>query len=1003
MRLRSLVIFTLSLPFTPLFGQTTAWYIDTFAGTTRSVTDPGPALSAFLNTPAALVLDSQGNVLFADSGNRRIRKISKNGTISTIAGTGTPGYSGDGGPAGAAQFITPQGLAIDSAGNLYIADLSADVVRKIDTNGNISTIVGTGLPGYTGDNGPAIAATLDGPYALALDKAGNLYIADSNNNAVRKVTTTGTISTLTTTSAPEGLAFDSSGNLYIASWGLSEILKYSSSGVTTILAGSGNFGYGGDGGPATGATLSGPEGLFVDSTGAVWFSDTSNNRIRKITPDGNISSPIGSGYSGLSNLGSDPTGVSVYQPDGIFVDATGIVYWAESGNNRVRSYNPSTRQIADLAGTTPPLTTSGAPASLLLNNPNAVTSDSAGNIYIADTSNNVIRKITPSGVSSIIAGTGQPGFNGDVGQATAINLSSPSGIAVDSQGNFYLTDTGNHRVRKVDTTGRITTVMGAGSGLPFPGTFDGNALLLYPWGIAVDGKGGFYVSDQYFGIVAHVDSLGNIALIPTQSVNYLYLPGGIAVQGSTIYIADTYDNRVLKSDGTNTSVVAGTGKPGFSGDGKPATQSTLFLPSAVAIDSKNNLYIADSGNDRIRVVDSTGVIRTIAGTGTYGFSGDKGVATNARLAFPVSLNLDSSGNIEFADLLNQRIRILTLQTLVPDLSISADSATRSANHGDTLSVTLTLASVNGFTGSVNLAASGAPSAVAFQFSPAAVTLTAGQTVTVTASAQLPFTLALGSSTLTFTATSGTLTRTATVALLVTNNPEFSAAGVVNAASNLGSAVSPGEIVANYGQDMGPASLTYGTFNSSGLLSQTVAGTTVLFDGRPAPLLYTSSGQLAAVVPYEVSGQATTLIQVAYNTQKSASIQVNVIDAAPALFNAAGTQAASFNADGSVNSAANPAPAGTVVVLFGTGDGLENALPSDGQQIVAPYPTTSLPFSVTIGGEPAALDYYGAAPSLVAGTFQVNAHIPADLPSGPATVVVKVGSRVSTGTTTVAVK
>jgi uncharacterized protein (TIGR03437 family) len=873
----------------------------------------------------------------------------------------------------------------------------------VNTSGIITTVAGTGTFGTSGNNGKATAAQLNGPYALALDKAGNLYIADDLNNSVRKVTPDGTIfAFVPTVSYPEGLAVDASGAVYVASWGDNKIYKTSSTGALSVYAGNGNGAFAGDGGPATAASLNAPQGIAFDVSGNLWICDSLNNRVREIS-GGNIQTVIGSGYSGLSAIGGNPTAISVYQPVGVAIDAKGVVYWSEAGNNRIREYLASNHSVIELAGYTPALNTSGAPTSLLLLNPFGTATDASGNLYIADTGNNVIRKVTPAGVSSIVAGTGSPNFNGEVGTATSINLAAPESVSVDAQGNMFIADTGNGRVRKVDSTGRISTVMGAGSGLPLPGTFDGNAFLIYPTGVVATGNGTFVVVDEYFGIVASVNSVGTISLVPTSTVNYLTLPIGVAVSGSNIYIADTYANRILKYTGSSISVVAGTGKPGYSGDGGPATQATLNFPYAVAVDANNNLYIADSFNSAIRMVDTTGKITTIAGNGVAGFSGDGGLASKSQLFFPTGINVDASGNIEVADNINQRIRMLKYTTIPADLTIQTDASTKTANQGGSVPVTITLTSTGGFAGSASLTAT-APAGITVQYAPTVpVNVTAGQTVTVTATVQVAASVAAGSYTVSFALAAGSIQHTASVTLKVTNLPLFTSAGVVNAASYTAGGVSPGEIVAVYGQLLGPAAVALGTFDATGQLSTQVGGTQVLFDGVPAPLIYSLAGQLSAIVPYEVAGKTITQMQVQYNGQTSAAVGVNVVDAAPGIFTLpSSTQAAALNADLSVNGAGNPAAKGSVVVLYATGEGQTNPAGVDGKLATSTFPAPVLPVSVTIGGNPATILYAGAGPYEVAGVLQVNVQIPAGTASGSVPVVLQVGTHQS-ATATIAVQ
>ncbi len=987
-------------------AQTGTWVIDTLAGRDRPVNDGGPGYSAPLNFPYGIVADSSGNIIFADSGNHRVRRISPSGTITTIAGTGQAGYTGDGGAATAATLVKPQGLALDSSGSLYIADYTANVVRKVLPDGTIITWAGTGAPGNTGNGGKATSATLFGPYALAADSSGALYIADELNSTVRKVTADGTISALTSTkfSYPEGLAVDSTGNVYVATYGDNKIYKVTPAGVVSTVAGTGSYGFGGDGNLATAAFLAGPQGLAFDATGNLWICDAYNNRLRRLSTDGKIQTIAGSGSIGLSGFSSEPLNAAIYTPVGIALDSKGLVYWTEIGNNRVRVFNPASKQITEIGGFTLPLVATGGPTAQTLFNPFSTAVDTAGNLFIADTTNNLVRKITPAGVSSIFAGTGQANFNGEVGVATATNISAPQGVAVDPQGVVYIAESGSGRVRKVDTTGRISTVMGNGTGLPFSGTFAGNAFLFTPTGVAATGNGTFAMVDQIFGIAARVDALGTITLIPTSAVNFMTYPAGIAVSGASTYIADTFGNRILKNTGSTTTVIAGTGAPGYTGDGAAANKATLFLPNGVAVDSKENIYIADTGNNVIRMIDTTGKITTIAGTGKPGFSGDKGPAALATLSTPTGVTVDASGNLLVTDRNNQRVRQLQFVQIPPDFTVGSDFTFKAANRGTSVVVPLTLSSVGGFAGSVTLTVT-PPAGVTVDFSPAtARTLAAGQSAPVSATVKLPATMAPDTVTLTFVATAGTVTHNTVVTINVTDAPLVTSSGIVNAGSYSGGGVAPGEIVAVYGQDLGPADLALGSFDASNVLSSTVGGTQVLFDGVPAPLVYVTAGQLSAIVPYSVAGKTTTQVQIKAAGKTSTAVAVPVTDAVPGIFNLPGvTQAASLNADLSLNNASQPAEKGSIVVLFATGEGQTSPGGVDGKIATEVFPKPVLPVTVTIGGVDAEVAYYGAAPFQVAGVMQLNVKVPTSVTSGDVPVVLKVGTKTSQAQSTIRVK
>jgi uncharacterized protein (TIGR03437 family) len=634
------------------------------------------------------------------------------------------------------------------------------------------------------------------------------------------------------------------------------------------------------------------------------------------------------------------------------VDSAGNLYIADSGNNVVRKV--SNNVISTVAGNQTPGFSgdNGSPTSAQLNAPYGVAVDSAGNLYIADSANNVIRKVA-NGLIVTVAGNGTPGYTGDHGQATSAQLSTPNGVAVDSAGNLYISDFGNNVIRKV-ANGVITTVAGNG------------------------GYG--YTGDNGPAIIAD-----------------LYQPVGIAVDSAgNLYIADSVNSRIRKVSTSGTiTTVAGDGTAGFTGDGSTATSAELNEPLGVAVDSAGNIYVADTFNNRIRKV-SNGIVTTIAGTGAGSYSGDGGTGTNATLFQPAGVAVDSAGNLYFADYANNRVRVLTQASCT--YSVGSTSLVAPASGGYfTLSIQAAGSScfwtVSGLPAwmAVSGASSGSGSATV---TLAAVPNNSGASLTATVSI-------------------------AGISVRVTQPTASTAAlppiaSVTNGANFATGAVSPGEMVTLFGTNIGPATPAYATVDpTTGKLATTIGGVQVLFNGAPAPMIYASSTQVNAVVPYEMAPVTSPSVWIKYSNQTSNAFQLTTAATAPGLFtqNSSGSGPGSIlNQDNSLNGPNNPAAKGSIVQVYLTGEGQTNPASVTGAFTTATLPPpqvtpapASLPITVLINGQPAQYIYAGEAPGFVAGLMQLNVQIPSNAPSGALSIVVSIGGKTSQNGVTVSVE
>lgn len=565
--------------------------------------------------------------------------------IDTVAGSS---WVGDNGPATSALLFQAEGIAADQNGNLFVADAADHRVRRISADGTIHTVAGTGVRGFSGDGGDAAAARLNSPYGLAVDPQGNLYIADLGNARVRRVTPKGIISTVAgdggTLVSPRNLAVDAVGNVFVSDFGGHRVYRIGSSGALSMVAGIGTPGSSGDGGDATRSQLSYPAGITVDARGALYIADSGNHLVRKVS-QGIISSvaraatPTGLALDGLGNVyAADPsagqllrvsesgavTAVSVAAHD-LCLSTDGFLYVSTGAAVLRMTYSGAFTVRA--GGGNSAYGDAGGARLARLNHPSGVAFDSAGNLFIADRDNHRVRRVSADGTITTAAGTGKAGSGGDGGLAVQAQLNIPSSVSVDVAGNLYIADTGNRSVRKVSPDGKITTAVSVGIVSPVYAVVDpaGNIYiadadagkilkasnsgipatlvsgLASPRGLALDTQGNLYFTEAG---AARVRRLSLDGTLTNLGAGVGSIPRGVAVDAAgDVFVADPGLQRVFRIDPSGQAVaIAGTGIAGFSGDGASALSAELGYPWDVAIAANGMIAIADLDNSRVRAL-----------------------------------------------------------------------------------------------------------------------------------------------------------------------------------------------------------------------------------------------------------------------------------------------------------------------------------------------------------------------------------------------------------------
>lgn len=666
-----------------------------------------------LNNPQAIATDARGNLYIADTGHRVIRKVDPTQTATIFAGNGGFGYTGDNGLAVSASFNSPSALAVDPAGNVYVSDTYNFAVRRISTAGVITTVAGGNGAGSSGDGGPATAAQIQ-PGSLAADALGNLYIVDSTSATVRMVNPLGMISTVVgggtvagtaadggaataaQLSSPSSLAVDTAGNLYVGDNGTFTVRKVNASGIISTFAGT-TYGYSGDGGLATSAQIGYPYGLGIDPDGNVYIADYLSLRVRVVNPSGIISTFAGTGSSSSPVLDGQPADqVRFSYPSAVAPDNNGNVFVLVTATNAVYRVELHPERFPQTK-----VGASSVPHRIVLENAgsNVVTLSSFTLSVDFHLSSNFLPQAQPcQQTTTLFSGFSNYCTFDVVFQPTAEGIRSFP-LTVNSNGSpsplvDTLTSTGLGSALAL-TSGQMYIVAGTHGDVSIP-PFSGPAKsigLNQVNGIAVDNSGNLFFTEYPFCQIYRVDGMtGNTTLFagtnPTNCNGFTSVVGGdegpatsatlsgvgpLAFDHSgNLFVSDNWDGRVRRID-SNGFIHAFAGKDagsgtnpggGYSGDGGNATDAELKAPSSIAFDSAGNAFIADTGNNVIRKVSTSGIITTVAGNQALGagFSGDGGTATAAQLNSPYGVAVDAAGNIYIADTYNDVIRKVTAST-----------------------------------------------------------------------------------------------------------------------------------------------------------------------------------------------------------------------------------------------------------------------------------------------------------------------------------------------------
>jgi sugar lactone lactonase YvrE len=644
-----------------LDAQTESYSWSTLAGVSSVGSRDGIGEVALFSSPRSVAVDPAGNTFVADYYSHTIRKVAPDGTVSTVAGlAGSSGFVD--GVGADARFYGPIGIAADGTGNVFVADANNQRIRKISSDGNVSTFAGSGNAGAT--DGSGADASFYYPSSVAVDPFGNVYVAESSNHLIRKISASGQVTTMAGSvrvtgssdgvgvaarfNSPYGIAVNGSGDVFVSDSYNHTIRRVTSSGVVTTLAGRA-LSTGSVDGVGTAARFNNPRGIAVDELGNVFVADFSNYAIRKIDGNGNVTTLAGSlgfsGYQSGNGGGARFTGLW-----GVAVTASGSVVVSE--NQRIRKVSPS-GDVGEFAGVNPG-SNDGSATMARFSQPSGVVADQNGNVFIADYFNHTIRKISYDGVVSTLSGSALASGTAD-GSGSNARFFKPRNLALDSLGNIYVADTGNHLIRKITQGGVVTTLAGSSGTV---GKADGvgtAASFNSPYGVAADASGNVFVADTGNHAIRKISSDGGVTTLAgscgfpgssdgTRNSARFFSPNAlVAASDGNLYVADTNTGKIRKV--TSAGVVT-TLAIGFSGSG-------------IAIDVSGNLFVTDGGSNLIRKITPVGIVSKIGGlSGSVfdSFGESDGVSTGARFANPTAIAIGLNNKIYVVDKISNTVR-----------------------------------------------------------------------------------------------------------------------------------------------------------------------------------------------------------------------------------------------------------------------------------------------------------------------------------------------------------